>query len=65
MPNLEFKGKQIVYAHHMTIPYRPLVPAPDKSLNPPELAEGQEPQRCRSLPRPNFHVISSLTPGLF
>ncbi len=41
MPSLEFKGKQIVYAHHLTIPYRPLVPDPDKSLNPPELAEGQ------------------------
>ena len=34
MPSLEFKGKQIVYAHHMTIPYRPLVPDADKSLNP-------------------------------
>ena len=33
MPSLEFKGKQIVYAHHMTIPYRPLVPDPAKSLN--------------------------------
>ncbi len=34
MPNLEFKGKQIVYAHHLTIPYRPLVSDPAKSLNP-------------------------------
>ena len=34
MPTLEFKGKQIVYAHHLTIPYRPLVPDPAKSLNP-------------------------------
>ena len=34
MPSLEFKGKQIVYAHHLTIPYRPLVPDPAKSLNP-------------------------------
>ena len=41
MPSLEFKGKQIVYAHHLTIPYRPLVPDPDKSLNPPELVEGR------------------------
>ena len=31
---MEFKGKQIVYAHHLTIPYRPLVPDPSKSLNP-------------------------------
>ena len=41
MPSLEFKGKQIVYAHHLTIPYRPLVPDPDKSLNHPELVEGR------------------------
>ena len=41
MPSLEFKGKQIVYAHHLTIPYRPLVPDADKSLNPPEPVEGR------------------------
>ena len=34
MPTLEFKGKQIIYAHHLTVPYRPLIPDPDKSLNP-------------------------------
>ena len=37
MPSLDFKGKQIVYAHHLTIPYRPLVPDADKSLNPAEV----------------------------
>ena len=25
MPSLEFKGKQHIYAHHLTVPYRPLV----------------------------------------
>ena len=34
MPTLEFKGKQFIYAHHLTVPYRPLVPDADKSLNP-------------------------------
>ena len=34
MPTLEFKGKQQIYAHHLTIPYRPLVPDASKSLNP-------------------------------
>ena len=34
MPELEFKGKQHIYAHHMTVPYRPLVPDNDRSLNP-------------------------------
>ncbi len=24
MPTLEFKGKQFIYAHHLTVPYRPL-----------------------------------------
>ena len=31
MPSLEFKGKQHVYAHHLTVPYRALTPDPDKS----------------------------------
>ena len=31
---MEFKGKQIIYAHHLTVPYRPLVPDAAKSLNP-------------------------------
>jgi len=34
MPTLEFKGKQHVYAHHLTVPYRPLVPDDGKSLHP-------------------------------
>ena len=34
MPTLDFKGKQFIYAHHLTVPYRPLVPDADKSLNP-------------------------------
>ncbi len=34
MPTLEFKGKQHIYAHHLTVPYRPLVPDTDRSLNP-------------------------------
>ena len=23
MPTLDFKGKQHIYAHHLTVPYRP------------------------------------------
>ena len=33
MPTLEFKGKQQIYAHHLTVPYRPLIPDADRSLN--------------------------------
>ena len=25
MPTLEFKGKQHIYAHHLTVPHRPLI----------------------------------------
>ena len=34
MPTLEFKGKQHIYAHHLAVPYRPLVADADKSVNP-------------------------------
>ena len=34
MPTLEFKGKRIVYAHHLGVPCRPLVPDPSRSLGP-------------------------------
>jgi len=32
VPTLDFKGKPNVYAHHLSVPYRPLVPHPDKSI---------------------------------
>ena len=32
LPSLEFKGKQYVYAHHLTVPYRPLTPDPARSV---------------------------------
>ena len=34
MPTLEFKGKQIVYAHHLTVPSRTLEIDAKKSLPP-------------------------------
>ena len=34
MPTLEFKGKYHVYAHHMTVPHRPLVPDAARSVGP-------------------------------
>ena len=41
MPTLEFKGKQHIYAHHLTVPYSPLVPDPQKSH--PQSARGVDP----------------------
>ena len=32
MPTLDFKGKQHIYAHHLAVPYRPLIPDVDKSV---------------------------------
>ena len=34
MPTLDFKGKQHIYAHHLGVAYRPLVPDEARSLNP-------------------------------
>lgn len=36
MPTLEFKGKQHIYAHHLTVPYRPLKTDASRSCNPIE-----------------------------
>jgi len=32
MPELQFKGKEFVYNHHLSVPYRPLMPHPGKSI---------------------------------
>ncbi len=32
MPTLDFKGKQFVYSHHLSVPFRELKVVPDKSL---------------------------------
>jgi adenine-specific DNA-methyltransferase len=37
MPELYFKGKEFVYNHHLTVPYRPLVPDAAKSVGAPSL----------------------------
>ncbi len=32
MPEIQFKGKEFVYNHHVSVPFRPLVPEAGKSL---------------------------------
>src|SRR5690554_4191200 len=39
MPTLDFKGKQFVYSHHLSVPFRELKIEPEKSLP----KEGQKP----------------------
>ena len=56
MPSLEFKGKQHIYAHHLTVPYRPLVADPAKSL-PPIKAADFSPD-----PRISANISSNLRP---
>lgn len=37
MTELSFKGKEFVYNHHLAVPFRPLVPHPDKGIGPASL----------------------------
>ena len=56
MPTLDFKGKQHIYAHHLTVPYRPLVADPAKSLN-PTAADGN-----LIIHGDNLHALKALLP---
>lgn len=38
MPELHFKGKEFVFNHYLTVPFRPLVPDAAKSVGPADLA---------------------------
>lgn len=37
MPELQFKGKEFVYNHHLTVPFRPLEMHADKGIGAPRL----------------------------
>lgn len=54
MPELYFKGKEFVYNHHLTVPYRPLVAQPDKS-------SGDDPENL-IIQGDNLHALKSLLP---
>ena len=56
MPTLDFKGKQHIYAHHLTVPYRPLVPDVDRSLN----ADGADDNLV--IHGDNLHALKALLP---
>ena len=60
MPTLDFKGKQIVYAHHLTVPSRTLEPDAPKSLPP----KGQQPSLDDNLiiHGDNLHALKALMP---
>ena len=56
MPILEFKGKQHIYAHHLTVPYRPLVCDLEKSLNPADTDDNL------IIHGDNLHALKALLP---
>ena len=57
MPTLDFKGKQHIYAHHFTVPYRPLVPDAGRSLN----ADGGADDNL-IIHGDNLHALKALVP---
>ena len=63
MPTLDFKGKQHIYAHHLTVPYRPLVVDEEKSVmaDGPNVLSGdvQESSPVQSSPVQSSPVQSS------
>ena len=66
MPTLEFKGKQHIYAHHLSVPYRPLIPDLAKS-HPPQ--EGDRPSDAAPpadgnliVHGDNLHALKALLP---
>ncbi len=60
MPTLDFKGKQIVYAHHLTVPSRTLEPDAPKSLP----LKDQKPSLDDNLiiHGDNLHALKALMP---
>jgi adenine-specific DNA-methyltransferase len=60
MPALEFKGKQFVYAHHLSVPFRPLVIDEDKSL--PSKGKGPSLNDNLIIHGDNLHALKALLP---
>ncbi len=56
MPELVFKGKEFVYNHHLTVPFRPLITHPEKSLGEPR-TDGN-----LVIHGDNLHALKSLLP---
>ena len=64
MPTLDFKGKQHIYAHHLAVPYRPLIPDADKSVK--RDADGGVPAGAHDdnliIHGDNLHALKALLP---
>ena len=58
MPTLEFKGKHHIYAHHLTVPYRPFETDETRSCNP----TGEDDNLI--IHGDNLHALKALLPPL-
>ena len=58
MPTLDFKGKQHIYAHHLTVPYRPLEPDETFSCNSTDTDDNL------IIHGDNLHALKALLPPL-
>ncbi|MYH15987.1 MAG: site-specific DNA-methyltransferase [Gammaproteobacteria bacterium] len=56
MTEINFKGKEFVYNHHLSVPFHPLVPDPDKGIGEPAL-DGN-----LIIHGDNLHALKSLLP---
>ena len=56
MPEIVFKGKEYVYNHHLTVPYRPLVVDQAKGIGPADLAGNLV------IHGDNLHALKALLP---
>lgn len=56
MPEIVFKGKEYVYNHHLTVPYRPLLVDKGKGIGPTDLASNLV------IHGDNLHALKSLLP---
>jgi adenine-specific DNA-methyltransferase len=56
MPEIVFKGKEYVYNHHLTVPYRPLVADAARGIGPADLAGNLV------IHGDNLHALKSLLP---
>ena len=57
MPTLDFKGKQHIYAHHLAVPYRPLIADPARSVSASDSADGN-----LIIHGDNLHALKALLP---
>lgn len=56
MPEIQFKGKEFVFNHHLSVPYRPLVPHKEKSIGAGNINENLV------VHGDNLHALKALMP---